>query len=177
MPMPTAASAVRRSAFAAEHAGQRHRLSSRPAKSPRRCFRSAGLTPASSGRTRPCEDVRTARPAGSSCATPGSSTASKLTAAKTLRVPLAELEAAHAAANPAFLETLRRVRQSIMSFQLGLLHGDATLSVPGQHELRMRYRPMRRVGICIPEAAAYPSTLAHDGLPGREPQASRSWQW
>src|SRR5205807_7778961 len=34
------------------------------------------------------------------------------------------------------------------------------LTVPGSHELRMRYRPMRRVGICIPGgAAAYPSTL------------------
>src|SRR2546428_390611 len=40
------------------------------------------------------------------------------------------------------------------------LHGDAVLSVAGSHELRLRYRPMRRVGICIPGgAAAYPSTL------------------
>src|SRR5207253_632405 len=38
--------------------------------------------------------------------------------------------------------------------------GDAMLSVAGSHELRLRYRPMRRVGICIPGgAAAYPSTL------------------
>src|SRR5262249_25987397 len=33
-------------------------------------------------------------------------------------------------------------------------------SVAGRHELRLRYRPMRRVGICVPGgAAAYPSTL------------------
>jgi histidinol dehydrogenase len=47
-----------------------------------------------------------------------------------------------------------------MSFQLGILHGDAVLSVNDSHELRLRYRPMRRVGIMIPGgAAAYPSTL------------------
>src|SRR5262245_12808935 len=77
-----------------------------------------------------------------------------------LRVGAQELARAHAAAGPAFLETLRRVRQNVMSFQLGLLHGDAVLSVAGSHELRLRYRPLRRVGVCIPGgAAAYPSTL------------------
>jgi histidinol dehydrogenase len=87
---------------------------------------------------------------------------------ETLRVPLEELEKAHAAAAPAFLDTLKRVRQNIMSFQLGLLHGDAVLSVPGQHELRLRYRPMRRVGICVPGgAAAYPSTLLMTVCPAR----------
>jgi histidinol dehydrogenase len=80
--------------------------------------------------------------------------------ADTLHVDAAELAEAHAAADPAFLETVRRVRQNILSFQLGLLHRDAVLSVPGSHELRLRYRPMRRVGVCIPGgAAAYPSTL------------------
>src|SRR5262249_59107712 len=33
-------------------------------------------------------------------------------------------------------------------------------TVAGGHELRLRYRPMRRVGVCVPGgAAAYPSTL------------------
>src|SRR5262249_54479245 len=46
------------------------------------------------------------------------------------------------------------------SFQLGILHRDAVLSVSGSHELRLRYRPVRRAGICVPGgAAAYPSTL------------------
>jgi histidinol dehydrogenase len=80
--------------------------------------------------------------------------------AKTLRVSARELAEAHAAADPAFLETLRRVRQNVLAFQLGLLHSDAVLTVNGSHELRLRYRPMRRVGICVPGgAAAYPSTL------------------
>jgi histidinol dehydrogenase len=80
--------------------------------------------------------------------------------AKALRVSARELAEAHAAADPAFLDTLRRVRQNVLSFQLGLLHSDAVLTVNGSHELRLRYRPMRRVGVCVPGgAAAYPSTL------------------
>jgi histidinol dehydrogenase len=83
----------------------------------------------------------------------------RLTAEK-LRVTARELAEAHAAADPAFLETIRRIRQKVLSFQLGLLHGDAVLSISGKHELRLRYRPLRRVGICVPGgAAAYPSTL------------------
>jgi histidinol dehydrogenase len=80
--------------------------------------------------------------------------------AETIRVSDKEFARAHAAADKNFLETVRRVRLKILSFQLGLLHGDAILSVAGSHELRLRYRPMRRAGICIPGgAAAYPSTL------------------
>ncbi|MHB1421634.1 MAG: histidinol dehydrogenase [Gemmataceae bacterium] len=80
--------------------------------------------------------------------------------ADTLRVARADMAAAHAEAAPELLETVRRVRQNILSFQLGLLHNTARLSVPGRHELRLRYRPMRRVGVLVPGgAAAYPSTL------------------
>jgi histidinol dehydrogenase len=80
--------------------------------------------------------------------------------AETLRVSAQELAEARAAADPAFLETVRRIRQNILSFQLGLLHRDAILHMVGSYELRHRYRPLRRVGICIPGgAAAYPSTV------------------
>ena len=80
--------------------------------------------------------------------------------ADTLRVTASEMALAHAAASPAFLEAVRRVRQNILSFQLGILHGSAVLSVAGRHELRLRYRPMRRVGVLVPGgAASYPSTL------------------
>lgn len=79
---------------------------------------------------------------------------------QTLRVSAAELTEARAAVDPAFLETVRRIRQNILSFQLGLLHRDAILNMGASYELRHRYRPIRRVGICIPGgAAAYPSTL------------------
>jgi histidinol dehydrogenase len=80
--------------------------------------------------------------------------------AETVRATTKELADAHVAADKAFLETIRRVRQNVMSFQLGLLHRDAVLSVPGSHELRLRYRAIRRIGVCVPgAAAAYPSTL------------------
>ncbi|MBY0523701.1 MAG: histidinol dehydrogenase [Gemmataceae bacterium] len=76
------------------------------------------------------------------------------------RVSADELAKAHAAADPSFLKTVRRVRQNVLGFQLGLLHTDANLNVPGSHELQLRYRPLRRVGVCVPGgAAAYPSTL------------------
>jgi histidinol dehydrogenase len=80
--------------------------------------------------------------------------------AETLRVSDEEIAAAHKAARPEFLETLRRVRNNLLSFQMGLVHRDAILHKREHHELRLRYRPMRRVGICIPGgAAAYPSTI------------------
>jgi histidinol dehydrogenase len=80
--------------------------------------------------------------------------------AKTLRVEPGELRRAHDQADPLFLDAVRRVRQNVMSFQLGLLHREAVLTVAGSHELRLRYRPMRRVGVCVPGgAASYPSTL------------------
>ena len=78
----------------------------------------------------------------------------------TLRVPLSELAQAHAAADPVFLDAVRQVQHNVLTFQLGLLHRDACLSLPGQYELRLRYRPVRRAGILVPGgAAAYPSTL------------------
>lgn len=77
-----------------------------------------------------------------------------------LRVSDAELRLAHAGADLRFLETIKRVRANVLAFQLGILHRDAELQVAGSHRLRLRYRPMRRVGILIPGgAAAYPSTL------------------
>jgi histidinol dehydrogenase len=77
-----------------------------------------------------------------------------------VRVSERELQEAHERAEPEFLETIRRIRQNILSFQFGLLHRDAILSVSRSHTLRLRYRPIRRVGVCVPGgAAAYPSTL------------------
>src|SRR4029077_13411986 len=77
-----------------------------------------------------------------------------------LRLSRQELAEAHAAVDPAFLETIRRVRQNVTTFQAGVLHRTATLTVAGKYELRLRYRPMRRVGVLVPGgAAAYPSTL------------------
>src|SRR5262245_943539 len=49
--------------------------------------------------------------------------------ARTLRVTEDELTEAHRSASPDFLQTIRRVRQNILSFQAGLVHSDAILSV------------------------------------------------
>jgi histidinol dehydrogenase len=79
---------------------------------------------------------------------------------ETLRVSAEEIAAAHKAASPAFLDTIKRVRTNILSFQMGLVHRDAILNRRDHSELRLRYRPMRRVGVCVPGgAAAYPSTI------------------
>ncbi len=78
----------------------------------------------------------------------------------TLRVGDDEIAAAHKNAAKDFLATIRRVRDNLMSFQLGLVHRDAILTRRDHHELKLRYRPMRRVGVCVPGgAAAYPSTI------------------
>jgi histidinol dehydrogenase len=80
--------------------------------------------------------------------------------ANTLRVPLDELASAHAHAAPAFLETIRRVRDNILHFQAAILHQDVQVNTPHGGFLRQRYLPLDRVGICVPGgAAAYPSTV------------------
>ncbi len=77
-----------------------------------------------------------------------------------VRVKPAELAAAHAAASPEFLEVLRQIQYNVLQFQSGLLHRDAEMRVSGKHELHLRYRPLKRVGVYCPGgAAAYPSTL------------------
>src|SRR5205814_5594885 len=91
----------------------------------------------------------------------------KLTAS-TFRVSQQELDRAHAAADPELLDTIRRVRMNIISFQSGLLHSDAVMTVSGSHELQVRYRPLKRVGLHIPGgAAAYPSTLLMTACPAQ----------
>src|SRR4051812_6055652 len=43
----------------------------------------------------------------------------------TIRVSPDELKAAHSAADPEFLDSIRRIRKRIISFQSGLVHNDA----------------------------------------------------
>jgi len=91
---------------------------------------------------------------------------------QTLRVSPLELEAAHQQADPQYLATLRRIVGNISAFQSSLLPRDAVLhksvSEGGEIELRQRYLPLRRVGICVPGgAAAYPSTLLMTAVPAK----------
>jgi histidinol dehydrogenase len=97
---------------------------------------------------------------------------SKSLTPQTLRVTDAELEAARRQVAPAFLETVRRIVENVASFQSVLLPRDARLvratAGGGRIELRQRYLPLKRVGICIPGgAAAYPSTLMMTAIPAK----------
>jgi histidinol dehydrogenase len=85
-----------------------------------------------------------------------------------LRVRPEEIAAAHRRCDPAFLQAVRRVQKAVLAFQVGILHRDAVWQeAPGQ-EIRLRYRPVRRVGVCVPGgAAAYPSTLLMTVCPAR----------
>jgi histidinol dehydrogenase len=56
----------------------------------------------------------------------------------------------------------------VLAFQSGIINRDATLAVAGKHELKLRYRPLRRVGVCVPGgAASYPSTLLMTIVPAQ----------
>ncbi len=89
----------------------------------------------------------------------------------TLRVSREELDAAHAAADPKFLRTLRTIIGNISEFQSRILHEDVRLirqDGTSRVELRQRYLPLKRVGICVPGgAAAYPSTVLMTAIPAR----------
>jgi len=85
----------------------------------------------------------------------------------TVRVAADELAAAHAAADPALLAAIRHVRENIRQFQQAILHHDVRVQRPGGY-LMQRYRPLKRIGICVPGgAAAYPSTVLMTAVPAQ----------
>lgn len=86
-----------------------------------------------------------------------------------LRVPSADLATAHEAASPQFLAAVRQVRANVEEFQRTLLPSNAILKrEDGSMYLEHRYRPLERVGLCIPGgAAAYPSTLLMTAVPAQ----------
>lgn len=90
---------------------------------------------------------------------------------QTLRVPAEELQAAHESADPAFLRSLRTIIRNIQEFQTRILNEDVRVVRQdglSRVELRQRYLPLRRVGICVPGgAAAYPSTVLMTAVPAR----------
>lgn len=87
---------------------------------------------------------------------------------ETLRVPAAELAAAHAAAKPEFLAAIRNIRARILEFQIALLPRDVIVAAPFGGELRQRFLPLERVGVCVPGgAAAYPSTVLMTVVPAQ----------
>ena len=88
--------------------------------------------------------------------------------AEQLRVPAEELAAAHEAAEPELLETIRRIRGNVTAFQRAILHQDVTIEPSPGVRLCQRYVPLRRVGVCVPGgAAAYPSTVLMTVVPAQ----------
>lgn len=84
-----------------------------------------------------------------------------------LRVDPQAMEQAHRQCDPQFLETVRWVRDNIRQFQEALIPRESVVQRPGV-QLRHRYVPLRRVGLCVPGgAAAYPSTLLMTAVPAQ----------
>lgn len=85
-----------------------------------------------------------------------------------LRVPLEAFEAAHRQADPSLLDSIRRIRDNVATFQKAILHQDVKISPRAGVELWQRYVPLRRIGICVPGgAAAYPSTVLMTVVPAQ----------
>ena len=85
--------------------------------------------------------------------------------AETLRVPLEELQSAAKKTN--LLASVRRIRQNIQEFQQAILHRSVRIERSGGY-LEQRYRPLRRIGICVPGGAApYPSTVLMTAVPAQ----------
>ncbi len=87
---------------------------------------------------------------------------------RSIRVSPDELQDAFRAADRSYLKTIRRIRDNILAFQSGILHRDAAMAGGKGCELRLRYRPLRRIGVCVPGgAAAYPSSLLMTVVPAQ----------
>ena len=90
---------------------------------------------------------------------------------ETMRVTTAEFDQAFASADKEFLATIGRIRDNIVEFQTKLLNQSVSLireDAGRRVELRQRYLPLKRVGICVPGgAAAYPSTLLMTAVPAQ----------
>jgi histidinol dehydrogenase len=85
-----------------------------------------------------------------------------------VRVTPEQLALAHAKADPAYLETIARVRSNVHAYQSAILEHDVRLHPSAGIELGLLYRPLRRVGVCIPGgAAAYPSSLLMTVVPAQ----------
>ncbi len=83
-----------------------------------------------------------------------------------LVVPIERMAQAHRTASPEFLQTVRRIRNNIDTFQRAILHSNVVTHPSPGVTLEQRYTPLKRIGICVPGgAAAYPSTVLMTAVP------------
>lgn len=88
--------------------------------------------------------------------------------AESLRVPLEMLETSHKNASSEFLGSVRRIRDNIVVFQSSILHKSVRIEPSPGVILEQCFKPLRRVGICVPGgAAAYPSTVLMTAIPAQ----------
>lgn len=86
----------------------------------------------------------------------------------TARVSPHELSEAHSQADPDYLATIHRIKANILAYQNAILHKDVHIDRGPGWSLGLRYRPLHRVGVCIPGgAAAYPSSLLMTVVPAQ----------
>jgi histidinol dehydrogenase len=85
-----------------------------------------------------------------------------------VRVSAEELRSAYEQADRDYLATIERVAENIRAFQTAILHTDVTVERGPGINLGVRYRPIRRAGVCVPGgAAAYPSTVLMTVVPAQ----------
>lgn len=85
-----------------------------------------------------------------------------------INVDSRRLQEAHESASPEFLNAVRRIRKNIEAFQSMILHQSVTVLPSPGVRLDQRYRPLRRIGVCVPGgAAAYPSTVLMTVVPAQ----------
>ena len=86
----------------------------------------------------------------------------------TVRVSQAELQAAYNHANPDYLQTLRTIQQNILAYQKAILPQDVSIERGPGWNLGLRFRPLKRAGMCVPGgAAAYPSSVLMTVVPAQ----------
>lgn len=85
-----------------------------------------------------------------------------------MRVSAQELADASAQVSAGFKSTIERVKSNVLAFQKSILHHDSTPMTSIDGKIWLRYRPLQRVGVCIPGgAAAYPSSLVMTVVPAQ----------
>lgn len=87
---------------------------------------------------------------------------------ETLRVPSAEIAAAHAAADESFLALVRRLIPNIRDYQEQIKLADPPPLRRGGRTLAVRYTPVERVAVYVPGwRALYPSTVLMTIVPAQ----------
>ena len=85
-----------------------------------------------------------------------------------LQVTQAEIDAAVAATDAAFLETLRMAAANIEAFHRRQVHKNFVLNEQDGVILGQKYTPIEKAGVYVPGGtAAYPSTVLMDVIPAR----------